>query len=143
MTTHTQTKRKTKIKLDLDKINQKAQELSDGHSKCELPVIPLYPVRYGLSLGYLADARDGIVKNLPDRAPRAIGASSDYELMQLRQGFVYIYAHTKHRLFSTDDKGKWLVFRHITNNDDANSASDFEQLSHGKNAGLNACFFTL
>ncbi|PHO20549.1 hypothetical protein CQR79_08550 [Aggregatibacter actinomycetemcomitans] len=69
MTANTQTKRKTKIKLDLDKINQKAQELSDGHSKCELPVIPLYPVRYGLSLGYLADARDGTVKNLPDRAP--------------------------------------------------------------------------
>ncbi|BAS47638.1 hypothetical protein AANUM_0407 [Aggregatibacter actinomycetemcomitans NUM4039] len=61
--------------------------------------------------------------------------------MQLRQGFVYIYAHTKHRLFSTDDKGKWLVFRYVTNNDDANSASDFEQLSHGKNAGLNACFY--
>ncbi|TYA33933.1 hypothetical protein FXB68_11140 [Aggregatibacter actinomycetemcomitans] len=140
MTANTQTKRKTKIKLDLDKINQKAQELSDGHSKCELPVIPLYPVRYGLSLGYLADARDGTVKNLPDRAPRTIGASPDYELMQLRQGFVYIYAHTKHRLFSTDDKGKWLVFRYVTNNDDANSASDFEQLSHGKNAGLNACF---
>ncbi|PNL90713.1 hypothetical protein A6J76_007855 [Aggregatibacter aphrophilus] len=47
--------------------------------------------------------------------------------MQLRQGFVYIYAHTKHRIFSTDEKGKWLVFRYITHNNDINSSSEFER----------------
>ncbi|WP_018355790.1 toxin VasX [Rodentibacter pneumotropicus] len=131
---------KPKMKLDAAKINQAAQELSDGHSKCELPIIPLYPVRYGLSIDYLAKAGAGNIKALTETAPAGIGQSSEHSLMQLRQGFVYIYAHTKHRLFSTDDKGKWLVFRYVTNNDDTNSASEFEQLSTGQNAGLNACF---
>ncbi|THA06213.1 toxin VasX [Rodentibacter pneumotropicus] len=131
---------KPKMKLDAAKINQAAQELSDGHSKCELPIIPLYPVRYGLSIDYLAKAGSGNIKALPETAPAGIGQSSEHSLMQLRQGFVYIYAHTKHRLFSTDDKGKWLVFRYVTNNDDTNSASEFDQLSTGQNAGLNTCF---
>ena len=50
-----------------------------------------------------------------------------HQIMQLRQGFVYIYAHTKHRIFSTDEKGKWLVFRYITHNNDINSSSEFER----------------
>ncbi|MCQ9124115.1 toxin VasX, partial [Rodentibacter caecimuris] len=137
----TQTKQtKPKMKLDVAKINQAAQELSDGHSKCELPIIPLYPVRYGLSIDYLAQARAGNIKNLSEIAPAGIGQSEVHSLMKLRQGFVYIYAHTKHRLFSTDDKGKWLVFRYVTHSDDINSASEFEQLSDYQNAGLNDSF---
>ncbi|TCP96515.1 hypothetical protein EDC44_10448 [Cricetibacter osteomyelitidis] len=54
---------------------------------------------------------------------------STHQLMQLRQGFVYIYTYNKHRLFSTDKSGKWLVFRYITHTDDMNSASEFERPS--------------
>ncbi|OOF71402.1 toxin VasX [Rodentibacter caecimuris] len=140
MTKKTQTRPKPKIKLNTAQINQKAQKLSDGHSKCELPVIPIYPVRYGLSIDYLTKARNGKISDLPATEPAGIGKSPNQELMQLRQGFVYIYAHTKHRLFSTDDKGKWLVFRYVTHSDDINSASEFEQLSDYQNAGLNASF---
>ncbi len=92
-------------------------------------MIPIYPVRYGLGVNYLNNARKGQVGHIS--APNGILAThtrdSSHRLMQLRQGFIYIYAHTKHRLFSTDKAGKWLVFRYITHSNDMNSASEFER----------------
>ena len=98
-------------------------------TRCELPVIPIYPVRYGLSANYLKSAwNNGIIGEIT--APIGMFGAHEkgaHQIMQLRQGFVYIYAHTKHRIFSTDEKGKWLVFRYITHNNDINSSSEFER----------------
>ena len=107
-------------KIDLETVNV---------TLCELPVIPIYPVRYGLSANYLKSAwNNGIIGEIT--APIGMFGAHEkgaHQIMQLRQGFVYIYAHTKHRIFSTDEKGKWLVFRYITHNNDINSSSEFER----------------
>lgn len=107
-------------KIDLETVNV---------TRCELPVIPIYPVRYGLSANYLKSAwNNGIIGEIT--APIGMFGAHEkgaHQIMQLRQGFVYIYAHTKHRIFSTDEKGKWLVFRYITHNNDINSSSEFER----------------
>ncbi|MBS9783352.1 MAG: hypothetical protein KGV46_02235 [Pasteurella sp.] len=97
--------------------------------QCKTSLIPIYPVRYGLAKDYIDKAKGmkvpyniPVIDDIPD--PSGMKSSPTHQLQQLRQGFIYIYAHTEHREVSTDEKGKWMVFRYATNRFDANSTAD-------------------
>ncbi|MDP8050759.1 hypothetical protein QJU56_09845, partial [Pasteurella atlantica] len=93
--------------------------------QCGVPKIPIYPVRYGLTKDYIDKVKGGqasyqhpVIGNIPE--PSGMSRTDVHQLQQIRQGFIYIYAHTQHRESSTDCKGKWMVFRYSTNHNDAN-----------------------
>ncbi|MDC2825939.1 hypothetical protein PHA51_07845 [Rodentibacter pneumotropicus] len=116
---------------DLGLLKEEAKKLSITNNKCELPLIPIYPVRYALS-GYYLDSAQASLKNnglettsnIADiLRPDSMRRGRIHQLQQLRQGYVYIYSPTTHQAVATDKNNKWLVFRYVTHSDDINSRS--------------------
>ncbi|OOF54444.1 hypothetical protein BKK56_09350 [Rodentibacter genomosp. 2] len=106
---------------------------SSKKSGCgNLPLIPILPVRYGLTLDYTSSAINGKVSDIPK--PAGLNETNIHWIQTLRQGFVYIYAPSGHHDISTDMKngknsgGNWLVFRYSTHSNDANSSYKFEDV---------------
>ena len=129
----TYTTKSGKVRKDFRLAGEKLQPIEV--KGCVLKVLPIYPVRYGLSINYLKDIQEkGLVSEI-DKPTGMFGAYAKgaHQIMQLRQGFIYIYTKTPHRLngkiVSSDEKGHWLVFRYITHRDDMNSNSEFEHPS--------------
>lgn len=115
---------------DLSQLKEESKKLSITNNKCELPLIPIYPLRYALSSFYLDEAKVSLNKESPTppkinkiTAPSSMRRDSVHQLHQLRQGFIYIYSPTQHQYIATDKKNKWLVFRYFTHKDDVNSAN--------------------
>lgn len=107
-------------------------EISKNSGCGNLPLIPILPVRYGLSLDYTTNATNGNISDIPN--PSGIDETQIHWIQRLRQGFVYIYAPDGHHDISTDMKGgknsggNWLVFRYATNTNDENSNYKFEDI---------------
>lgn len=95
-----------------------------------LALIPILPVRYGLTLDYTSNAIKGNIAEIS--TPKGLNSNAVHWIQTLRQGFVYIYAPNGHHDISTDRKnggnsgGNWLVFRYATNTSDANSGEKFD-----------------
>lgn len=126
------TKKNSTSRKDLNQLKEESKKLSITNNQCELPLIPIYPLRYALSSFYLDDATKSLNKTPPQpphianiTAPDSMRRDSIHQLHQLRQGFIYIYSPTQHQYIASDKKNKWMVFRYFTHKDDVNSANQF------------------
>lgn len=127
-TSQTQKKKRDRQGILNESNKFSTRDIKDSSDKCTFPATPIYPVRYGLSIDYLNQANNGNIGTI-SRPSGMLTKTNAHQLMQLRQGFIYIYAHNRHKLFSTDEKGKWLVFRYVTESGDLNSGSKFEKVA--------------
>lgn len=126
------TKKNSISRKDLNQLKEESKKLSITNNQCELPLIPIYPLRYALSSFYLDDATKSLNRTPPQpphianiTAPDSMRRDSIHQLHQLRQGFIYIYSPTQHQYIASDKKNKWMVFRYFTHKDDVNSANQF------------------
>ena len=87
---------------------------------CDESIIPIFPMRYALSVG--------ILKQLPvTEATKltifstSIESHPGMELLRIRQGYVFIYAEN-HRGLGSETRQIWQAFRYQTDGEDDNSS---------------------
>lgn len=80
-------------------------------AQCKPDERAIYPVRFSLT----GEALDKAAKS-GEVPPMPTGLNDkNYELRRLRQGYFYIYSQ-KHVGKTTDNKGKWLIFKYTVAN---------------------------
>ncbi|PIE46024.1 MAG: hypothetical protein CSA44_01075 [Gammaproteobacteria bacterium] len=82
---------------------------------CQLPIRPIYPVRYSLTQERIEATLSAQTTPMPTGID-----DSNYDLRRLRQGYFYILAEFTQVGESTDSKKRWLVFDYYVSADDDN-----------------------
>ena len=96
-------------------------------AQCKPDERAIYPVRFSLT----GEALDKAAKS-GEVPPMPTGLNDkNYELRRLRQGYFYIYSQ-KHVGKTTDNKGKWLIFKYTVASDDSNAPELNKEQENGR-----------
>lgn len=95
-------------------------EAGNAVAPCDPSIIPIFPMRYALSID--------ILKQLPETKAQSLNilrnGIADHpgmELLRIRQGYIFIFAEN-HRGLGSETRQIWQAFRYQTGGDDDNSS---------------------
>ncbi|KIT16876.1 toxin VasX [Jannaschia aquimarina] len=98
-------------------------EAGQGVSPCDPSIIPIYPMRFGLTGNAIEAMLKGSRAPMPPQTIPSVqpAGQKDHELLRLRQGFVYILADN-HVENATSPDLRWQIWRYVTSPEDDNSS---------------------
>lgn len=95
-------------------------EAGNAVAPCDEAIIPIFPLRYALSIDILRQLADTIYTKLLIY-PTSIEDHPGQELLRIRQGYIFIYAEN-HRGQGSEPRQIWQAFRYETDGQDENSS---------------------
>lgn len=95
-------------------------EAGNAVAPCDPSIIPIFPLRYALSVDILKQMPETDAQSLSISAT-SIESHPGMELLRIRQGYIFIFAEN-HRGLGSETRQIWQAFRYQTDGEDDNSS---------------------